>query len=210
MIDRLGHTLENGVCIRCGHDCDHGVDPAKPGYAGELEFRKLEYKGENCIDYSYFLFVCKACGQESKIYGTATSCQMKEYRFAIDPTPDRTGLKVSSCEICGKVEQYVVDAIVHVDDHRFEFNTFGGVKFQHGEGYWEYIMITDERPAGSSAIRYQVLSDTELKVMWLDEKGKECSVVLTPSTDSQQPSTKCVISTDGQVYVSKFGWVVSG
>ena len=213
VLDRLGHTLENGACIRCGHHCDHGADPAKPGQAGDMEKKKSSYEGKDCIDPSYSVYACETCGQESKLYlGLVhyVSCEMTEYEIVIDPTPDRTGLMEHHCKTCGKTEQCILDGIINVTDERFEFYSTGGVKFQHGEGAWDYFTVSDERPAGSSVLRYQVLSDTQLKVMWLDEKGKECSVVLSPSTDSQRPSTKCVISTDGDYYVSNFGWVAVG
>ena len=213
IIDRLGHTLENGACVRCGHTCDHGVDPGKPGYPSSSENKKGGYEGSSCVDRSYSVYECTSCGQESKLYLSLIHnfpCEHTEYRVVIDPTPERTGLMERHCKSCKRVELQIMDGIVHVDDARFEFYSIGGAKFQHGEGYWDYFTISDERPAGSSTIRYQILSDTELKVMWVDEEGKECYVVLQPSTDSERPCTKCVVSTDGKAYVSNLGWVTVG
>ena len=130
--------------------------------------------------------------------------------MVIDPTPDRTGLMEHHCESCNQTEVFIMDGIVNLTDERLEFYTTGGLKFQHGETYAEYITVVDERPAGSATIHYEVVSDTQLKVTWLDEKGNEHSELVDASTDSSKPSTKVVISTGGQIFVSRFGWVVAG
>lgn len=212
-INRLAHDMVDGVCSRCGHNCDHGVDPEKIDKAGEYEKYVGKHQGDNCLDVEYSTYACEKCGQESQYYVSyihGVSCDTTDYRVVVDPTPDRTGLTESHCKTCGQATLYILDGIIHITDERFEFYSTGGVKFQHGEGYWDYFTISDERPAGSSTINYQILSDTELKVIWLDENGEECFVVLHPSTDEQRPCTKCVISTDGKAYVSHFGWVAVG
>ena len=213
ILNRLAHDMKDGACSRCGHDCDHGVDPEKLDQMGVYEKYVSSYKGTSCVDRGYATYACEKCGQESQYYVSyihGVACDSTAYRVVVDPTPDRTGLTESHCKTCGKISVYILDGITHVEDPRFEFYSTGGVKFQHGEAYGEYFVIVDQRPAGSSTIHYQVLSDKELKVIWLDGNGQECSQVLKASTDSQRPTTKCTISAEGKAYVSNFGWVTVG
>lgn len=213
VINRLAHDMENGVCTRCGHNCDHGVDPAKPDEAGKHEAYVDRYEGTSCLDLGYAIYACEECEQESQYYVSyihGVACDSTEFRTVVDPTPYRTGMIESHCGSCGDETHYIIEAIIAQPDERLEFSQLGGVQYQYGEDYWEYFVVLDERPAGSTPLSFRVLSDTELEVSWLDEEGKECSVVLSPSTDSQRPSTKCVISTDGNYYVSNFGWVAVG
>ena len=213
VITRLGHDMDNGICTRCGHDCDHGVDPAKIDQSGKFEKYVETIDGTDCMNLGYGIYACEKCGQKSQYYISyihGIACDTTEYITVVDPTPYRTGLIESHCKDCGKSTQYIVQMVPADADQRLEFSEFGSVKFQYGEEYSQYFIVTDERPVGSSVISFRVVSDTELEVSWLDEQGNACSVVLEPGTDSQRPSVKCVISTGGKAYVSYFGWVTVG
>ena len=69
VIDRLGHNLVDGVCSRCGHTCDHGVDPENPGKMGQNE----QETGTGAVVEGTQLFyqnvTCDQCGETSKIVG---------------------------------------------------------------------------------------------------------------------------------------------
>ena len=65
--DRLGHDLADGVCTRCGHTCDHGVDPENPGQIGALEKENGVPQSIIGNEYLYHEVVCEQCGQTSQI-----------------------------------------------------------------------------------------------------------------------------------------------
>lgn len=213
IINRLAHDMVDGVCTRCGHDCDHGVDPAKLDSSGKFEKYVETVDGTDCMNRGYAVYACEKCGQKSQYhvsYIHGVSCDTTDYRTVVDPTPYRTGMIESHCKDCGNETHYIVTLKPADADERLEFSEFGSVKFQYGEEYSQYFIVSDERPAGSSPLSFRIISATELEVLWKDENGKDCSVILTPDSGGKSPSTKCVISTGGKAYVSHFGWVAVG
>lgn len=67
ILDRLGHDLVDGVCSRCGHTCDHGVDPQNPGKAGDHETLTGMGQIVEGVELYHQNVTCQQCGEVSKI-----------------------------------------------------------------------------------------------------------------------------------------------
>jgi hypothetical protein len=209
VISRLGHTLKDGACIRCGHNCDHGVDPEGLQWSGSMEKYVDDYENKVCTEYPYNIYQCKTCGQESWLVNVAmaylhsTGGKMTVPRIVIDATPDRTGLSEKHCKYCGLTEQYVRFSPAEGMDERFDRSTLGRMYFKYSEN--DDFVIRDYRPGGSSAVRIEVLGEAKLKLMWLDAGGYQQEVVLEPSPYEDYPMVICEILPDGDVQIRYAG-----
>ena len=67
VLDRLGHDLVDGVCTRCNHTCDHGVDPQNPGAPGTSEKAEGDPAPIEGTDRFEQKVVCEQCGEVTYI-----------------------------------------------------------------------------------------------------------------------------------------------
>lgn len=200
-IARLGHDLQDGVCSRCGHTCDHGVDPAAPNAMGLSEEFLEHFQARTCSEYPYDLVQCTLCGEKSRLT-TVEAHELhglfnlwSELKLVIHPTPEYTGMMERECKFCHLTEQYAVMAVPKELEGSFEEAAFGGLMY-HATETASYL-IRDLRPGGSSAVTFTALEDNRLQVNWTGPEGEAQTMILEPSADADMPLTVGQINPDG-------------
>lgn len=204
-IPRLGHDLQDGVCTRCGHSCDHGVDPGDLNAMGTSEEYVEHFKARTCSEYPYDVVQCSLCGEKSRLT-TATAQELHglfdlwtELKPVVQPTPEYTGMLERECRFCGLTEQYAVMAVPKELEAAFTDAGFGALMY-HATETASYL-IRDLRPGGSSAVTFTALEDNRLQVNWTGPEGEVQTMVLEPSTDADMPLTVGQINSDGTATV---------
>jgi hypothetical protein len=207
-IARLGHDLQDGVCTRCGHNCDHGVDAAHPNVKGASEEIVEHFQARTCSEYPYDVAQCSLCGEKSRL-ATAKAQDIHglfdlwtELKPVIHPTPAYTGMTERECRFCGLTEQYAVMAVPKELEAAFEDTGFGELKYHASETIC--YLIRDLRPGGSSAVTFAALEDNRLQVSWTGSNGEAQSFILEPGTDPTKPVAVGQINPDGSAAVSYF------
>lgn len=200
-IARLGHDLQDGVCTRCGHNCDHGVDPDDPNAKGASEEHVEHFQARTCSEYPYDVVQCSLCGEKSRLT-TATAQELhglfdlwSDLKIVTQPTPEYTGMMERECRFCGLTEQYAVMAVPKELENAFTDAGFGALMYHASETVC--YLVRDLRPGGSSAVTFTALEDNCLQVSWTGPGGEEQTMVLEPSTQADMPLTVGQINPDG-------------
>lgn len=200
-IARLGHDLQDGVCTRCGHNCDHGVDPDDPNAKGASEEHVEHFQARTCSEYPYDVVQCSLCGEKSRLT-TATAQELhglfdlwSDLKIVTQPTPEYTGMMERECRFCGLTEQYAVMAVPKELENAFTDAGFGALMYHASET--ACYLVRDLRPGGSSAVTFTALEDNCLQVSWTGPGGEEQTMVLEPSTQADMPLTVGQINPDG-------------
>lgn len=204
-IPRLGHDMKDGVCSRCGHNCDHGVDPSNTAVKGASEEVLEHFDARSCGEYPYDVLQCSLCGEKSRL-ATAQAHELHDLfdfwtqlRVVIQPTPDRTGMMERQCRVCNYTQRYSVMAVPAALEDRFEEAGAGELAYHAGETVT--FLIRDLRPGGSSAVKFTALENDKLQLTWTGPEGEEQSLVLEAGTDPNTPVAVGQINPDGSANV---------